>query len=107
MSDPSDTGGSSRALADENAATFAGREPSEAPVPIGNSVAGDMTSADTRGSARREAPLNSPHQSSSRTCGHTPSIMNDFWLTGCSAGEVRRHWPHDTPRESEFPFCLS
>ena len=63
---------------DENGATLDGRAPSEAPVPIGNIVLGVIASAVMRGLARRDELLNSSHQSSSRTCGHTPSIMNDF-----------------------------
>jgi len=45
----------------------------------------------------------SPHQSSSRTVGHTPSIMYDFAAAGESIGEVRRHCPHCGARLSALP----
>ncbi len=44
-----------------------------------------------QGSKRLAIAFHSPHQSSSRTCGHTPSIMYDLALIGCSIGAERRH----------------
>ena len=67
-----------------------------------------LTLSDARASVRRAAIFHSPHQSSSRTCGQTPSIMYDFWLIGCSIGAVRRHCPHCVPRVSVcLPFWRS
>jgi len=57
---------------------------------------------------RRAANFQSPHQSSSRTCGQTPSIMYAFALIGLSMGEPRRHCPHCVTVPSlGLTFCLS
>ena len=83
------------------------RDPNgDAPL-IGSSGPVDSAS-EGRESMRRIAAFHSPHQSSSRTCGHTPSIMYVFWLIGCSIGAPRRHCPHCTPRASvSLPPCRS
>ena len=55
---------------------------------------GPVLTSVMRVSTRRVASFHSPHQSSSRTCGQTPSIMYVLALIGCSIGDSRRHWPH-------------
>jgi len=52
---------------------------------------GPVLTSVMRESLRRVANFHSPHQSSSRTCGQTPSIMKDLALIGCSRGASRRH----------------
>ena len=52
---------------------------------------GPLLTSVIRESLRRVANFHSPHQSSSRTCGQTPSIMKDLALIGCSRGASRRH----------------
>ncbi len=54
-------------------------------------INGPVLTSVMRVSMRRVIIFHSPHQSSSRTCGQTPSIMYDFALMGCSIGEARRH----------------
>ena len=54
-------------------------------------IRGPVLTSVTRVSMQRVANFHSPHQSSSRTCGQTPSIMYDFALIGCSIGASRRH----------------
>lgn len=69
---------------------------------------GPVLTSVTRASARRVASFHSPHQSSSRTCGQTPSIMYDFALVGCSIGASRRHCPHCVTLPSlGLRFCRS
>ena len=57
-------------------------------------TSGVVSDSVMRGSMRRPGTFHSPHQSSSRTVGQTPSIMYDLVLTGLSIGAVRRHCPH-------------
>jgi len=57
----------------------------------GPGINGPVLTSVMRVSMRRVIIFHSPHQSSSRTCGQTPSIMYDFALMGCSIGEARRH----------------
>lgn len=69
---------------------------------------GPVLTSVTRVSTRRVASFHSPHQSSSRTCGQTPSIMYDFALIGCSIGASRRHCPHWVTLPSlGLTFCRS
>ena len=63
---------------------------------------GPVLTSVIRVSARRLASFHSPHQSSSRTWGHTPSIMYDLALIGDSEGAVRRHCPHAGPLPSDL-----
>lgn len=58
-------------------------------------------------STRRVFATHSPHQSSSRTCGQTPSTMYDFADTGCNIGPLRRHLPQRTPLSSEWASLRS
>ena len=51
--------------------------------------------------------FHSPHQSSSRTVGQTPSIMYDFWLIGESVGPARRHCPAFAALASTPAFARS
>ena len=59
-----------------------------------------------RESIRRVANFHSPHQSSSRTWGQTPSIMYDLALIGCNIGASRRHWPHCVAALPSFDLTL-
>jgi hypothetical protein len=69
---------------------------------------GPVLTSVTRVSMHREAIFHSPHQSSSRTWGQTPSIMYDLALIGCSMGASRRHCPHCVTLPSlGLTFCLS
>ena len=63
-------------------------------------TSGVVSDSVIRDSIRRPGAFHSPHQSSSRTVGQTPSIMYDFALTGLSMGAVRRHCPHWVARLS-------
>ncbi len=69
---------------------------------------GPVLTSVTRESMRRVPNFHSPHQSSSRTWGQTPSIMYDLALIGCSIGEPRRHCPHCVTLPSlGLAFCRS
>jgi hypothetical protein len=59
----------------------------------GPDISGALSASATRESTRRASSFHSPHQSSSRTVGHTPSIMYDFALIGFNCGALRRHCP--------------
>jgi hypothetical protein len=69
---------------------------------------GPVLTSVIRVSARRLANFHSPHQSSSRTWGQTPSIMYDLALMGCNMGASRRHCPHCVTLPSlGLTFCRS
>jgi len=69
---------------------------------------GPVLTSVIRVSGRRLAIFHSPHQSSSRTWGQTPSIMYDLALMGCSIGASRRHCPHCVILPSlGLTFCRS
>jgi len=54
-------------------------------------IKGPVLTSVMRVSTRRVDIFHSPHQSSSRTCGQTPSIMCGFALKGLRLGALRRH----------------